>query len=249
MSDARAGVGGAVGSLAGRSALVTGASRGIGAACARALAAAGARVVLVARSTDHLHALAAELPHGAAAFPADLSQSAAVPTIAVGVQEILGAAPDILIHAAGSFPLAALQDTSDGDLDLAFTLNSAAPLRLTREFLPALRARGSGHVVMIGSAADRHVFPANAAYAASKHAVRAILEALRAETRGSGVRATLISPSATDTPLWDPHDPDASAHLPSRDEMLRAADVADAVVWAVTRPSHVDVDELRLSRS
>jgi NADP-dependent 3-hydroxy acid dehydrogenase YdfG len=235
--------------LEGRTALVTGASRGIGAECARALAAAGARVVLVARSAADLAALAAELPHGATALPADLAQPAAAPTVAAAAREILGADPDILVHAAGDFPLAALDATTDEDLDRSFALNAVAPLRLTRAFVPAMRARGSGHVVMIGSVADRHVLPGNAVYAATKHALRAIHEALRAESRGSGVRATLISPSATDTALWDPHDPDAAAHLPSRHEMLRPADVAEAVLWAVTRPPHVDVDELRLSRS
>jgi NADP-dependent 3-hydroxy acid dehydrogenase YdfG len=235
--------------LEGRSALVTGASRGIGAATARALAWAGARVVLVARSAEHLNALASELGHGATPLPADLSQSAAAPTVASAALEILGRDPDILVHAAGSFPMASIADAKDEDLDLALTLNTSAPLRLTRAFLPAMRARGAGHVVMIGSVADRTVFPGNAVYAASKHALRAVHEALRAETRGSGVRATLISPAATDTPLWDAHDPDASANLPSRSEMLRPEDVADAVLWAVTRPLHVDVDELRLSRS
>jgi NADP-dependent 3-hydroxy acid dehydrogenase YdfG len=112
-----------------------------------------------------------------------------------------------------------------------------------------MRSRGTGHIVTIGSVADRHVFPSNAVYAATKHAVRAVHETLRAETRGSGVRATLISPAATDTPIWDPYDPDASAVLPSRAEMLRAEDVADAVLWAVTRPPHVDIEELRLARS
>jgi len=237
------------GPLAGRSALVTGASRGIGAATARALAHAGARLVLVARSAADLATLAAELPHGATALPADLAQQAAAPTVAAAAREILGVEPDILVHAAGSFPLASVAATGDEELDLAFALNTAAPLRLTRAFLHAMTSRGSGHVVMIGSVADRHVMPGNALYAATKHALRAVHEALRAETRGTGVRATLISPSATDTPLWDPHDPDAAPHLPSRHEMLKAEDVAEAVLWAVTRPAHVDVDELRLSRS
>jgi NADP-dependent 3-hydroxy acid dehydrogenase YdfG len=93
------------------------------------------------------------------------------------------------------------------------------------------------------------VFPSNALYAATKHAARAAAEALRAESRGTGLRTTLVSPAATDTPIWDPHNPDAAEHLPNRDQMLRAEDVADAVLWAVTRPAHVDVDELRLSRS
>lgn len=237
------------GALAGRSALVTGASRGIGAAAARALAMAGARVVLVSRSTRELAALAESLPHGAAVLSSDLSQPASASNVAAGARDLLGADPDILVHAAGTFPLASVEATSDEDLQTAFALNATAPILLTRAFLPTMRARGSGHVVMIGSIADRYVFPSNAVYAASKHALRAATEALRAELRGSGVRTTLVSPAATDTPIWDPHDPDAAAHLPNRDQMLRPEDVADAVLWAVTRPAHVDVDELRLSRS
>ncbi len=242
--------------LAGRSALVTGASRGIGAASARALAALGARLVLVSRSAGPLEALARELAAGprppaapAVALVGDLAAAGEAERIATAVRAHLGGAPDIMVHAAGSFPLAAVEATSDAELDTALALNVAAPLRLTRAFLPAMRDRASGHVVTIGSVADRAVFPSNAAYAASKHAVRAVHETLRAETRGSGIRATLVSPAATDTALWDPHDPDAAAHLPSRHEMLRPEDIAEAVAWAVTRPAHVDVEELRLARS
>lgn len=237
------------GPLVGRSALVTGASRGIGAATAHALAAAGARVVLVARSAAALDRLAAALPHGALALTADLAVPTSAAMVATAAREALGADPDIVVHAAGSFPLAAIEEMADDALTEAFALNSAAPLRLTREMLSGMRARGSGHIVMIGSVADRAVFPSNAAYAASKHALRAVHETLRAETRGSGVRATLISPSATDTTLWDGYDPGKAPHLPTRAEMLRAEDVADAVCWAVTRPAHVDIEELRLARS
>lgn len=235
--------------LAGQSALITGASRGIGAASARALAALGARVVLVARSAAALEALAAECAHGAAVFTTDLAASGAAAEIATETVRVLGYAPDIIVHSAGSFPIAPLEAATDAALDLALALNVAVPLRLTRAFLASMRERGSGHVVTIGSVADRAVFPSNAIYTASKHAVRAVHETLRAETRGSGVRATLISPAATDTAIWDPYDPDGSPHLPSRHEMLRPEDVAEAVAWAVTRPSHVDVEELRLARS
>ena len=235
--------------LEGRSALVTGASRGIGAASARALAALGARCVLVSRRAGPLQELAQELGREAVALPSDLAAPSAAMQVADATYKVLGAAPDIIVHAAGSFPLSAVEAVSDAELDLALSLNVAAPLRLTRAFVPAMRTRGSGHVVTIGSVADRTVFPSNAAYAASKHAVRAVHETLRAETRGTGIRASLVSPAATDTELWDPHDPDGSAHLPSRHEMLRAEDIADAVAWAVTRPAHVDVEELRIARS
>lgn len=235
--------------LAGRTALVTGATRGIGAAVARALAQSGARVALVARSKHDLDALAESLPHAPVALANDLSQPEAAVTLAAGAQEAFGSAPDILVLSAGIFPLGPIEGTTEAELEMAFALNTLAPLRLVREFLPSMRSRGAGHVVFLGSIADRHVFPSNAVYAASKHALRAACEALRAESRGSGVRTTLVSPAATDTPIWDPHDPDGAAHLPNRTEMLRAEDVADAVLWAVTRPAHVDIDELRLSRS
>ncbi|MGA1309063.1 MAG: SDR family oxidoreductase [Gemmatimonadaceae bacterium] len=235
--------------LAGRTALVTGASRGIGEATARALAALGARVLLVARDAAALDRLAGALGAGALPLATDLTAAGATERLAARVRAALDGAPDIVGHAAGSFPLAAVEATTDADLDLALALNVAAPLRLTRDLLGAMRARGSGDIVTIGSVADRTVFPGNATYAASKHAVRALHETLRMETRGSGVRATLVSPAATDTALWDPHDPDAAPHLPSRAEMLRAADVAEAVAWAVTRPPHLDVEEIRLARS
>jgi NADP-dependent 3-hydroxy acid dehydrogenase YdfG len=235
--------------LAGRTAVVTGASRGIGMAVARSLSSLGSFVVAVARSADALEQLVRELPSGGIALPSDLSRKAAAAAVASSVRSELGTEPDIVVQAAGTFPLASIEATDDATLDAALALNTVAPLRLVRAFLPGMRARGSGHIVTIGSVADRTILPGNAAYAATKHAVRALHEVLRAETRGSGVRATLISPSATDTPIWDPHDPDRSAHLPSRSEMLRAEDVADAVTWAVTRPAHVDIEELRLSRS
>ena len=134
--------------LAGRSALVTGASRGIGEASARALAAEGARVLLVARGADPLVALAAALGPGASAHPADLAVPAAVAQLAEEVMRTLGAAPDILVHAAGSFPLGAVEATSDAAIDEALALNVAAPLRLTRAFLHAMRAVSYTHLTL-----------------------------------------------------------------------------------------------------
>ncbi len=101
----------------------------------------------------------------------------------------------------------------------------------------------------MGSVADRRAFPGNAAYAASKFGLRGLHEVLREELRGTGVRATLVSPGPVDTPLWDPLDPDTREGFTPRAAMLGAADVADAILWAVTRPAAVNVDELRLARA
>ena len=127
--------------------------------------------------------------------------------------------------------------------------NLVAPLRFVRALLPDMRARGSGDIVTIGSVADRAIFPENAAYAASKHGARALHEVLRLETRGSGVRAMLISPGPVDTALWDSIDPDHRDGFIPRAQMLSPQAVADAVLYAVTQPREVNVDELRLSRS
>jgi NADP-dependent 3-hydroxy acid dehydrogenase YdfG len=93
------------------------------------------------------------------------------------------------------------------------------------------------------------VFPGNAIYAPSKHGARALHEVLRLETRGSGVRATLISPGPVDTTMWDPIDPDTRSGFTPRSLMLRPEAVANAVIYALTQPDDVNVDELRLSRS
>jgi NADP-dependent 3-hydroxy acid dehydrogenase YdfG len=106
--------------------------------------------------------------------------------------------------------------------------------------------RGSGHFVTIGSIADHAAYPGNSAYAASKHGLRGLHEVLRAELAGSGIRATLVSPGSVNTDMWNPVNPDAKQGFVRRADMLRAEDVAEAVLFAVTRPARVDVTEIRL---
>jgi NADP-dependent 3-hydroxy acid dehydrogenase YdfG len=228
---------------------VTGASRGIGLATARLLAESGARVVMLARGADALRAAAAEVGPSALALPCDVGDAAAVERAIVAIGELLGGAPDIVVSNAGLFALARIEQTTAEHFVAALQVNLVAPFRLVRAFLPAMRERGSGHLVTIGSIADRATFAENAAYAASKFGARALHQVLREETRGSGVRSTLVSPSAVDTPLWDPMDPDSRPDLPPRAAMLSPSDVAEAVLWALTRPPRSNVDELRLSRS
>jgi NADP-dependent 3-hydroxy acid dehydrogenase YdfG len=112
-----------------------------------------------------------------------------------------------------------------------------------------MRERGAGHIVTIGSIADRMAFPENGAYAASKFGLRALHEVMRAELRGTGVRTSLVSPGPVDTALWDPVAPETRPGFTQRAVMLSADAVADAVLFVVTRPAAVNIDELRLSRS
>lgn len=230
--------------LAGRTAVVTGASRGIGSATARALAKAGARVALMARTGVQLDALAKAT--GGIAVQCDLRDPAALKAGAEAVLDRLGAAPDIVVNNAGVFRVAPLDELPAESIEDSIALNLTAPLLIVRAFLPAMRERKSGHLVTIGSIADRMIFEGNGVYSATKFGVRAMHEVLRAELKGSGIRATLVSPGSTDTSLWD----DAGeGDFPPRSAMLPADAVADAVLYAVTRDSDVNIDELRLTRS
>ena len=230
-------------------AVITGASRGIGAAAAHRFVAEGWRVALLARSVAPLQAVAAALGDAAIAIPCDLADPEAVRAAAARITGTDGAAPQALINNAGVFQIASVEAMPAADFGAMLQTNLVAPFLLTQALLPAMRAAGRGDVVTIGSIADRNTFPENGAYAASKYGLRALHEVLRQEVRGSGVRATLVSPGPVDTPLWDPVNPDARPGFTPRAAMLSAADVADAIWFAVSRPAHVNIDELRLSRS
>ncbi len=235
--------------LYGVSAVVTGASRGIGHAVAAALAGAGAQVFLISRSASDLERVAAEIGNGAVPVPCDVTNADAVAHAVAVIGSHGREAPGVLVNNAGIFPLGPIEHTDPSLFERTLHANLVAPFRLLHAFLPGMRAAGRGHVVTIGSVADRSIYSGNGAYSASKFGARALHEVLREELRGSGVRATLVSPSATDTPIWDPIDPDNQPGFPPRAAMLRPDDVADAVLWAVTRPAQVNVDELRLSRA
>lgn len=234
--------------LAGRSALVTGASRGIGLECARMLAREGARVVMLARDAGALDTAAREIGGATIPLPCDLTDPDAVERAIARVRQELGAAPDVLVNSAGQLLLAPVTETSVAEFDRLLLVNLTAPFALLREFLPELRARGHGHVVTIGSLADRVGLAGNAAYAASKFGLRGLHEVLRQELRGSGVRATLVSPEHVDTAIWSAV---GGAELPdgAQRPMLSAAQVAAAVRYAVLAPRAVNVDELRLSHA
>ena len=225
--------------LAGRVALVTGASRGIGAAVAEAFGAAGATVVRVARSLD-------DASHQAGLdIRADLTDTAQVSQMAERVRAEAGV-PDVVVHNAGGFLLKRLADTTPAEFDEQVRVNLRAAFLVARELLPAMAALGRGTYVSIGSVADHVGFPENAAYAAAKYGLRGLHETLVAEYRGTGVRLTRVSPGPTDTASWEPFDPDHRPGFPARAAMLRPSDVADAILFVATRPPSVQVDWLRL---
>jgi len=226
-----------VSGLTGRLAVVTGASRGIGAAAAAALADAGARVLGVSRGgTGH--------PAGVIPLACDLADAAAVERLAALVAE--RGTPDIVVSNAGGFLLRRLEATTAADFDAQLAVNLRSAFLVARAFLPAMGSAGRGSYISVGSVADHVGFPENAAYAAAKYGLRGLHETLVAEYRGTGVRLTLVSPGPTDTAVWEPFDPDRRPGFPARAAMLRPDDVAQAIVFAATRPAGVHVDWIRL---
>jgi NADP-dependent 3-hydroxy acid dehydrogenase YdfG len=237
----------AAGSLAGLRALVTGASRGIGEASALALAGAGARVILAARTVARLEEVAAVT--GGEVLPLDLTDAPATLATLRALAEGPDGPPELVVNAAGVFSLAPLHLTGVEELDWNVALNLRGTFLVVRALLPAMRRRGSGLIVNIGSVAGRKAYPGNAAYSASKFGVRGLHEVLQEELRGTGVRATLLEPAASDTPMWDPVNPDDDPDLPDRANMLRASDVAEAVLFVASRPPTVQIPLLQIERS
>lgn len=223
--------------LAGKLAVVTGASRGIGLAIAEELQSSGAHVVRLARSLRDTGA------ERRTEISCDVTDPASVARAAERVLKERGA-PDVLVNAAGTFLLKPLVETTPQEFADQLATNLAGPFAVLRAFLGAMVAKGRGLVVTIGSVADHTAFPGNAAYGAAKHGLRGLHGVLRAELAGSGVRTALIAPGPVDTGMWDPVDPDRRDGFPRRTDMLRAEDVAEAVLWVATRPAHVSVPEL-----
>jgi len=234
------------GGNASRSALVTGASRGIGRAVAEGLAREGFRVGLLARESEDLAEAVAET--GGIPLPCDVRDERDVFEAVRAFASETGGPPGVVVTAAGTFSLASAAELEVEDLDRHLDVNLRGTIISVRATLPSMLEAGTGTLVLVGSVAGRRAFPGNAAYSASKFGVRGFHEVLLEETRGTGVRATLVEPAATDTPLWDPLDPDSNPGLPDRGGMLGADDVAAAVIFVVTRPAAVRIPYLPIER-
>ena len=227
--------------------MVTGGSRGIGRAIAASLVREGVRTIIVARNASVLEETASAI--GAEAVMADIADPAAAERAIDEIVLRYAGPSDILVNAAGSFGLGSIAETPIAMFEASISTNLRAPYMLIHAMLPGMIARGSGHVVSIGSVAGRHAFAGNGAYSAGKFGVRGLHAVLDAELRGTGVRSTLIEPAATDTGLWDDIDREQNPGLPERSAMLHADAVADAVLFALTRAPDVAIRNIILERS
>jgi NADP-dependent 3-hydroxy acid dehydrogenase YdfG len=237
-------------SLAGQSAIVTGASRGIGAEIARRLTKEGVRVAVVSRNRESLDRVVVSLGTPVFALQVDVADRDSVAAMGAAFRKTVGGAPDIIVNNAGLFRVARIEAMKAEDFVATVGTNLFGSFFMLHEFLAEMKQRGSGHVLTIGSMGDRQVFPENAAYNAAKFGLRALNEVLRAEIRGTGVRATLLSPGSVDTALWDQIDTESEeSGFPSRSEMLTPDAVGRAALFALTQPPSVNIDELRLSRA
>lgn len=231
--------------------LITGASAGIGEATARAFAAAGARLILAARRTDRLTTLASELTaeHGTAIHivPLDV-RNAGVVTRMLEDLPAAWAEIDVLVNNAGlSRGLEKVHEGSIQDWDEMVDTNIKGLLYVTRAVLPGMVARGRGHVINLGSIAGHEVYPGGAVYCATKHAVGAITRGLRIDLLGTAVRVTTVDPGMVETEfsLVRFHgDSERAGKVYDGVQPLTAEDVADAILYAATRPPHVNVDEI-----
>lgn len=222
-------------------AVVTGASAGIGAAAARALAGAGFRLVLGARRMDRLREVAE--PLGATALPLDVTSAESVKDFAARVPEA-----HLLVNNAGmAHGLDRIADATDEDWTAMWETNVLGVLRTTRAFLPALEASGDGHVINVGSIAGFETYAGGAGYTGTKHAVRAMTRTLRLELLGKPVRVTEVNPGMVETEFSVVRfggDAERARAVYRGLDPLVAEDIADCIAWAATRPSHVNIDEI-----
>jgi NADP-dependent 3-hydroxy acid dehydrogenase YdfG len=215
---------------------ITGASSGIGAATARAAAAAGHRVVLAARSEERIAELARELggPDRALAVRCDVTEWQDNERLVAAALDAFGRLDAVFANAGFGARRGWLEESPEHWRSMVLT-NVLGAAYTARAAIPALTA-SRGHLLLTGSIAGHRVLPGSL-YSATKHAVVAMAEALRQDLDGTGVRVTCISPGAVDTPFFD---------RPPTIRALDADDVARAVMWALEQPPHVDVNEILL---
>jgi NADP-dependent 3-hydroxy acid dehydrogenase YdfG len=220
-------------------AILTGASQGIGVALAETLSELGYSLVLTARNTEKLNALAARLSTPTTVVPGDITQAAHCQAVIDAALSAYGRI-DVLINNAGiAGKIALLSEIPITEIEQTIATNLTAPLLLMRAVLPTMVAQNEGAIININSVAGRWAYPYWSVYCASKFGLAAATEAVGEEQRSNNIRVIGIHPGAVDTPIWN-----AIEANPNRAEMLHPQDVANAVRYALTQPPQAWVSEI-----
>jgi NADP-dependent 3-hydroxy acid dehydrogenase YdfG len=226
-------------------AVITGASSGIGAATAKALAAQGFDVVLAARRQERLDELVAEIGPAARAIQCDVTDPAAVAALA----EVVPSCEVLVANAGGALGLDPVLELDEDQWRTMWETNVLAVARTAKAFAGHLEASGDGRFVVITSVAGHQVYPGGGGYTSAKHGAAVVVDTLRLEWLGKPVRVIEVSPGMVETEFskvrFDGDDAKADAVYQGVDP-LTADDVADAISWAVTRPAHVSVARIDL---
>jgi len=238
-------------SMSDRTVLITGASSGIGAACARHFAESGARLILTARRKEKLQILADQLQQSQSVetllLPLDVQQADAV-AIAIAGLPTDWQAIDVLVNNAGlSRGLDKQYESPLQDWEEMIDTNVKGLLYVTRSVVPGMVMRGRGHVVNIGSIAARQVYPGGSVYCATKAAVKSISEGLKMDLLGTAVRVTNIEPGLVETEFSEVRfrgDGERAKSVYEGMTPLTPGDIADTILFAVTRPAHVNISEI-----
>ncbi len=235
--------------LAGRAALITGASSGIGRATARELAAAGARVGLAARRVERLEELKAEIDRSggeALALPTDVTDYAQAEVMVRRAEEAFDGV-DVLVNVAGVMLPAPIAEADPADWRRMVDVNLMGVLHATRAILPGMLARGDGHIVNVSSTSGRTHQPLFSVYAATKHGLGAFTNILRKEVHPNRIRVTLFEPGPTRSELGSHVDPAVMRGM-AEDfadvEFLGAEDVARGIIWTLVQPDRINVNEV-----
>ncbi len=234
------------GQLAGKVAIVTGASRGIGRAISVALAQESATIVLAARSIQQLQITAEHVTKAggqARIVHVELTEEQSIRNLIQVTGEKLGRL-DILVNNAGVTHSAELEKTSTEDWQRCISINARAPFILCREALLLLKKSQAAHIINIASVVGVKGYPLQSAYTASKHALRGMTISLAEELRGSNIRVHLLCPGGVDTDMVDSVRPDIA-----KDELIKPEEIAELVLYLVTHKGNAVVDEVRIRRA
>jgi NADP-dependent 3-hydroxy acid dehydrogenase YdfG len=223
----------------GRTALVTGASSGIGEATVRSLAAAGFEVVAAARRVERCEEVAREV--GGRALRLDVADPDSVAELSESVPEV-----SVVVNSAGgALGLEPVAEANEENWRQMYETNVMGVMRVTKALLPALERSGDGHIVVVGSVAGVEVYPGGGGYTAAKHAANAVTRTLRLELLGKPIRVSEVAPGMVETEFSLVRfggDREKAEKVYEGTRPLSGEDVADAIAYVVTRPPHVDVD-------